>query len=749
VEFPNGSSAYAVGILPPSIDPYQKRLIYDDVPLAPLPAYGEEDVVPNSAQGFAVLRVPISGEEYLLLENRLDDLNQSGGPPTVTRDPQTGVILGPDPDLDPLEYDYLIPGPGMIAWHVDESVADFVTPGPRADVNFALNGRRDRFGLQIIEADGLDDLGDFNSPFALGTATDPWFVGNATRLNATSVPKLLTNSNTDPHLDIEFTSPPGLEMTVRVTRLWDRAGWPVIVRQPPEGIAPLVGAIGNDPVPVVAWTGGDSALHVRTLDGAPLAGAGDDVVFSVGRPLGTVALVESEGAAGPFLAVAEQDLARLHLVRFANPGPPSVETVSLPAKVTAGPAAPAGFPDVLAVGLADGRVFQVSTDDGTAQTVERGTIGSGEVTGLATVAWQPTTSAIVAAAGRTSTLWVGGLGDPQTPGPSLTLDALAVGHLQQPLLTRVVEPGMVYLGVSGTPIVSVVDRTVGLLTSYKLDVSTLVPFEPGQARALDEPVNAPALADMDGDGLPEILFTTESGRVGYWNLNGATSPGWPPQVELEGFPTEAGPLTVTLPEQAGDRPHVLASLGNGILTALDEKQKPAPGFPLGTSVFARGTPAMMDPLPVRGISVPTLFVAGGDTLLYSISLGNPTEPGPAGSTTWSHEGGTPGRAYSSTQAFGYTGPSSAAEPIVAHSLKLYPNPARQSPITFAFQLDRPATVRVKIYDSAAREVDSFERAGATSDNAIQWDPAGRTSGLYVARIEVEGQVVTAPFAIVR
>src|SRR6185503_5262001 len=262
VTLPSGTAVYATGILPPAVDPWQKRLVYDDMPAAPEPVYGSEVTLPNIEQNYQVLRVPISGDEYYLIENRLDDVN-GNGQLTLTRDPVSGVILGPAA-ADTLEYDFLVPGPGALIWQVDESVADFF--GERADEGFGLNVNRSRFGLQIVEADGLDDLGDFNSPFALGTTTDPWFVGNATRLNDTTVPKLRTNSRTDPHLDIEFTSTPGPTMTVRVTREWDLSGWPARVVQPPGGIVPLSGALGPNDLIGVAWAGGDSAVHVRTLD---------------------------------------------------------------------------------------------------------------------------------------------------------------------------------------------------------------------------------------------------------------------------------------------------------------------------------------------------------------------------------------------------------------------------------------------------------------------------------------------------
>ena len=74
---------------------------------------------------------------------------------------------------------------------------------------------------------------------------------------------------------------------------------------------------------------------------------------------------------------------------------------------------------------------------------------------------------------------------------------------------------------------------------------------------------------------------------------------------------------------------------------------------------------------------------------------------------------------------------------------------RQAPVTFAFRLKEASRVTIKIYDPAAREVDLITRDAVASDNAITWDPGARPSGLYLARVEAAGQVLTQPFAILR
>jgi hypothetical protein len=166
-------------------------------------------------------------------------------------------------------------------------------------------------------------------------------------------------------------------------------------------------------------------------------------------------------------------------------------------------------------------------------------------------------------------------------------------------------------------------------------------------------------------------------------------------------------------------------------------------------VGARGTGAL-DTGTFLVDGPPVLFIAGGDSLLYAFGLFGLGTQGGAAFTTWYAEGGTAGRAYAAIPTYElWAGVANSATAILPGTLKIYPDPARQAPVTFAFRLRQAGQVTVKIFDTAARQVASFTRAATASDNALTWDPGSHPSGLYVARIEVPGQVVTKPFAIIR
>jgi hypothetical protein len=75
---------------------------------------------------------------------------------------------------------------------------------------------------------------------------------------------------------------------------------------------------------------------------------------------------------------------------------------------------------------------------------------------------------------------------------------------------------------------------------------------------------------------------------------------------------------------------------------------------------------------------------------------------------------------------------------VRGSFKAFPNPARRSPVQFAYQLTEEATVEFRILDSSGHEVTRFTRSGRRSDNLETWDPTGVPAGLYVARVRFSG-----------
>jgi hypothetical protein len=186
---------------------------------------------------------------------------------------------------------------------------------------------------------------------------------------------------------------------------------------------------------------------------------------------------------------------------------------------------------------------------------------------------------------------------------------------------------------------------------------------------------------------------------------------------------------------------------SGVIAAFDGHGRTPDGWPLATGAGCAGSPVAAD-LSGDG----SLVIVAPDRFnhLYAYSVpGSLSTPG----TSWTMLGGDPGRGCAVTDGSIATPTPPTPGPLVAGSLKAYPNPARLKPVQFAYQLSEDATVEFRILDSSGHEVANWSRAGKRSDNLEIWNPQGLPAGLYVAHIRFSGaggaRTENLPLGIVR
>lgn len=189
-----------------------------------------------------VVLVPINADEYFLLENRRTDLD--GIEPTaVQADSLTDVILWPrSPEVgqnqNNREYDFLIPGSGMLIWHVDESVARMDYNGDGIN-NFAENqlqwfyfpqlggpawDNHRRF-VRLMEADGIEDFGgEYLSGY--GRQEDMFEINNNSNFGPATNPPSSANNNGYTGITIDDISAAFRVMSCDIATDGKLAGWP-------------------------------------------------------------------------------------------------------------------------------------------------------------------------------------------------------------------------------------------------------------------------------------------------------------------------------------------------------------------------------------------------------------------------------------------------------------------------------------------------------------------------------------------
>lgn len=144
-----------------------------------------------------IFKIPINESEYYLIENRQRDVKNDGSIVTIWQGGNTytktfqkdttyyanyaidsleGVVI----DID--EFDWALPGNGIVIWHIDEAVID-----ANIDSN-TINNNPDRLGVAVEEADGIVDIGiEYRTIFgddAVGEGTDEdfWYASNPAEL---------------------------------------------------------------------------------------------------------------------------------------------------------------------------------------------------------------------------------------------------------------------------------------------------------------------------------------------------------------------------------------------------------------------------------------------------------------------------------------------------------------------------------------------------------------------------------------
>ena len=145
-----------------------------------------------------------------------------------------------------------------------------------------------------------------------------------------------------------------------------------------------------------------------------------------------------------------------------------------------------------------------------------------------------------------------------------------------------------------------------------------------------------ALADLDGDGIPEIIFQTES-AVNVWRGDGTVFPGWPVQLGSNLWLKNGGPVVGDI-DGDGQPDIVVLALQNssnaGDVLAFRANGTLVPGFPIHLDGLGGGAVPVIADIDLDGrndLIVASDFwngVSGYYDKVWAFSLGGPTPYGP-------------------------------------------------------------------------------------------------------------------------
>lgn len=236
----DGQSIFAyLGTYPPEPSPWEKIKLGWVEPVTLEIQNADVSLVTNLAASISdtvILKVPLNSSEYYLIENRIRDAYDNGstityiiGDITATKtfpndttgyrsfdvDSLSGVVI----DVD--EFDWAVPGNGIVIWHIDENVIN------EKIAENKVNTDKTRRGVDIEEADGVQDIGEVfytifgDQVIGEGFEEDFWYADNPAtlfenRFAKDTRPNTLTNTGANSLITIKDFSEISNRMNFKV-----------------------------------------------------------------------------------------------------------------------------------------------------------------------------------------------------------------------------------------------------------------------------------------------------------------------------------------------------------------------------------------------------------------------------------------------------------------------------------------------------------------------------------------------------
>ena len=720
----------------------------------------EEPVVVTSAESLKVgiassttspriYKIPISSKEYFLIENRQRDWNGDGI--ATARDESgkrvefdsTGQVLGEEgfgviTRLQ--EYDFGLPGSGILIWHIDERVIEAKL------ASNTINNDRDHRGVDLVECDGAQDIGYYYDMFDPGYGAengdyfDPYWAGNVSHkyvnesdqveLSPTTIPNSNSYYRGDTHIRVFDFSMRDTVMTFSVTSNLAQKGFPQYAGSGFTSGSLLALDLSAEETVIVAVAAGgailgwksdgsklvenDETFSVKTVNGreisypyALMATADDSVLLP---PAGA----DLDGDGWPELVVVDKS-GVLYLFSLqdnnADARADRLGTASLAGTPSAGPmiAFPDAATNVLSVVLGDiqGSIYIYTWSSGWQLTANKN-LKSGAITGLA--ALPSSTADFIATAANGDVFRLKQNGDIVWQGK-----AGNGAHLYQPLVAD-------FDGKPGPEIAVFADN--GNLAAFAEDGSPM-PVSLSEEKA--ERTSAPIVADADDDGLPEVLFTSES-HLWSLEISGVNTIDFPASlspISSEALVGLTAPLWHSIADGATNV--LFSQVPAGLLQTFNVDQgQPFYRLPAGAELSA--TPVLKDLDQDGDVE---LLAISGDGFLYVWDLNYNASSTPA----WPQYGGNQYRNFSLPSTNKLRTQDSQLMP--KKKVFCYPNPTTGNRTYIRYTLSRAAdNVSIRIYDLAGDFVQELNATGmGAGDHDVIWDLTQIQSGVYLARVE--------------
>lgn len=743
-----GSNNYQ-GLLPAQPSAWEKVFLGWEEPIVITQGENLEIAAALHSNPNKIYKIPITDDEYFLIENRSRDVNNDRI--AIGRDVNgvrvefkensflAGSPIGVITSVD--EYDFglpyaletqtrALPGCGILIWHIDEAVI-------RAKyANNEVNADRERRGIDLEEADGAQDIGklygflDPGSGAELGLAEDAWWKDNPiiteflrpneeVAFGPSTIPSTAANDGAATGIVLTNFSSVAPLMTFSVRNQFGGAAFPQ-----------FAGGAANALSPMLADLTGDGKLDIVVTTRA-----------------GEIFAWQADGSK----VIANNEIATLTQPNgLQRQIPKALFAINGDAMVA---------PPVLANLIADARaeVITMSNDgvlrmwhprdnnnDGRADLAWQAPLGGAS---RANVAVRLGANRIFCGTEQGKLFAFGEAGN-QLWQIDLQKPVLGISLYPQGLLVAL-EGGFAFVNDNGQVLAAPanVNLASNISPKHAFAISDLnndgvlealaVESEGGlffplnnSARNFQHALDGLALGDINRDGRKEIVLASGNELFAF-NANGVLAENFPLVIgKAKSFRTDYD-LTPILADVDGDGAQdVLVAGSEGSVHAFRFDGAPVKGFPLALAGVGNNSLAVGDldkdgKLELVGVS--------GNGFVHVWRL--PESGAKADWPMYHHDA-----AQTSFNSAQETPVLVSGDLMPAQSVYNYPNPTENNATRIRYRLNASARVKISIYDVAGDLVAEMEGPSlAQADNEIEWNVSNVQSGVYLARVEAEGE----------
>ena len=655
------------------------------------------------------VKIPITGDEYLLLENRLRYASRDSLPSAVFSDTDTsGVWMSVD------HYDTYIPGSGLLIWHVNEKIIR-----ERREDN-AINNDPLRRGIDLLEADGQQDIGamfgfgDERAEYSEGHDDDTYKLSGVNILSPTTNPNSGSMWGGNSGVTVQVNSDPGEVMNVTIRFSGNLKGFPVSLGK--EGTVTAADIIGGDGDELIVKAGNDVSIFSSQ-------GTRIDSLQSYFHPptfrapgtnkQGLITSIRNE----MWYIIQKNDLFKYNVNIWDTFSNYSIK-----------------YEDMLTVDNQDGTTSGILFGR---EIYDKGDTKS---------SFLNTINDIYNSTPRQNytfpdTVHVKSMAAAQYDAAVLTDDnVLYLGNVNDARFTSY----QLGAGSCYGPVMADIDRDGTYETIVATENKMFIYNPDGSYDSVtlyNKPTGEPALADIDGDGYPEIVLCTEK-AVHAFTRTGIPVNGFPYRLP----PGDSNERITTPPVVAdldgdGDTDIAFCTSDMRVLS-YDGRGAQTAGFPLATNGAVEQTPCIFR---LDDGSLALAYVTTGGTLMaHALSA-----PANDNSLPWSMRKGGPGLA-SSLLNSEIPSDIRTTAPFKAYC---YPNPITKGAGTFRITLPERSDCTITVYSADGRKV--FEQHVPENSltpgvpNEIRMDASKLASGLYIARIKTRKNAVNYKLGVLR